>query len=146
MNVSFHPLDPESWEWVFERIDPLITKTTKGVVAKDNGKILAAAIFDNWTITSAHIHLIIENSFVLRHGFIEEVMNYFFSTADKEILIGVTPSNNKIALKFNTHIGFVELFRIKDGFMFGVDLVFQELRKADCRWIADGKTKYSAAA
>jgi hypothetical protein len=50
-------------------------------------------------------------------------------------MIGLTPSNNTKSLKFNKKLGFVEVFRIEDGFDEGVDYVIQELRKENCRWI-----------
>lgn len=147
MKVKFLPLDKESWEWVYSSIKPVYTKQTKGIVARnsDTQEILAVTIFDTWLPTSGQIHVAISNPMVLRHGYIEECMNYFFNTAEKELLLGVTPSDNLKALKFNRHIGLTELFRIKDGFRFGVDLVIQELRKDDCRWI-NGQTRYSCAA
>ena len=68
---------------------------------------------------------------VLRHGFKEETFDYVFETCDRGIVYGLTPSDNEKALKFNKHIGLVELYRMKDAHKIGVDLVLQEIRKED---------------
>ena len=83
---------------------------------------------------------------LFRHGFAEEVFNYIFNTAGRGVVIGVTPADNAPALKFNKHIGLVELYRIKDGYAQGVDYVVQELRKENCRYIEHGKEINSNAA
>lgn len=136
--IEFVGISPDAWEWIYGHIRPILTEGTKGVFAKRDGEFVAGTIFDNWTSTSAQIHVVVTDPIVFKHQYIQECMNYFFNTADREILIGITPSNNKRALKFNRHVGLKELFRIRDGFMFGVDLVVQELRKDDCRWIENG--------
>ena len=146
MNPVFIRLTTDSWDWIYERIQPVITKSTRGVIAWDKGEIVAATIFDTWTVTSGQIHVIIENPMVLRHRYIEECMNYFFNDCNKEIMIGLTPSVNEKALKFNEHLGFEELFRIEDGVDFRIDMVVQELRKHNCRWINNGQARPARAA
>lgn len=65
---------------------------------------------------------------VLRHGYAEEVFGFVFGSGRIKI-IGQTPSNNAKALKFIKHIGFEEIFRVKDAFDMGVDIVVTELTK-----------------
>lgn len=136
MKVTFLPLRKEHWEWIYRRASPELTSRTRGVVAQsETGTILAAAVFDSWTYTSGQVHVAIENVAAIRHGFVYECMDYFFNTCDKKVLIGLTPSNNVKSLKFNRHLGFREVYRVKDGYDYGVDYVVQELRKEECRWI-----------
>lgn len=140
MRVKFVPLQKSHWPWISARANPEITPRTKGIVALDeNGIILACAVFDTWTYTSGQVHVAIENKAAIRYGFIEVCMGYFFNTCDRKVMIGLTPANNLKSLKFNRHLGFTELFRVKDGYDHGVDYVVQELRKEDCRWIIHGK-------
>jgi hypothetical protein len=136
VKVQFVPISGDNWWWVTKQTDAELTPRTKGIVAiSDDGRILACAVFDSWTYSSAQVHIAIENRLAIRHGFIEECMHYFFNSCDRKVLIGLTPSNNERALKFIKNVGFVELFRVKDGFDVGVDYVVQEMRKENCRWI-----------
>ncbi len=82
----------------------------------------------------------------MKHGYPEEVFNYVFNTCDKGVVIGVTPSNNEQALKFNAHLGLTEIYRIKDGYDVGIDYVVQQLRKENCRYIEHGQEIHTEAA
>jgi hypothetical protein len=145
VKISFVPLRESHWEWIYSRASPELTRRTKGVVALDErGTILACAVFDSWTYTSGQVHVAIANPMVLRHGFVEECMDYFFNTCERQIMIGLTPANNVKSLKFNRHLGFQEVYRVKDGYDYGVDYVVQELRKSECRWIHEQRHARSA--
>lgn len=130
--MIFRALRKEDWPWVKARAAPILCEDTKGIIAEDkNGAILAAAVFDSWSHTSCHVHIAMDNVMVIRHGFLEEIKNYVFNTAGRKIMLGVTPSNNLRALKFNRHAGMVEIFRIEDGYDHGVDYVVTRMTKEE---------------
>ncbi len=136
MIVKFVPLREYHWPWIAAQAQPELTPRTRGIVALDeNGTILAATVFDTWTYTSGQAHFAISNPLVLRHGFFEECLDYFFNYCDKRVLIGLVPSNNAKSLRLTKHIGFTEVFRMKDGYDHGIDYVVFEMRKENCRWI-----------
>ncbi len=136
MKLTFVPLRKEHWDWIYQRASPELTRRTRGVVALDqNGIILACAVFDSFTYTSGQVHVAIANPIVIRHGFLEECFGYFFHECDKQILIGLTPANNEKSLKFNRHLGFREVYRVKNGWDYGVDYVVQEMHRDECRWL-----------
>lgn len=116
---------------------PNICEDTRGITAIIDGKPVAVCVFDNWSHNSCMIHIWIENPFVLRHGFAEEVFNFVFNSGRTKI-IGITPSENLKALKFIKNIGFVEIGRIKDGSKVGVDYVLTEMTKDKCRYLQEG--------
>ena len=64
------------------------------------------------------------------------MFNYAFNIANRGVIIGCTPADNKKALKFNANMGFEEQTRIKDGYAEGVDFVITQLRKENCKFIA----------
>ena len=66
---------------------------------------------------------------VFRRGFGEATFDYVFKTCGRGKVYGLTPANNAKALKFNKHFGLVEIFRLEDAHIVGVDLVLQELTK-----------------
>ncbi len=116
------------------RAAPDLCASTKGIIAEDESGKIAAVIMDSWSKSSCQIHICIEKMSVLRHGLLEEVARYVFDTAGRSIIIGVTPSNNEKALKFNEHIGLKEIFRIKDGYDMGIDYVITRMDRDSCRW------------
>ena len=131
--IEFHPFHGSTIEadWFLKRNKICQVNDVKGIVAWRDQEILAMVLLDTWSKNSCQIHVAIDSPIVLRHGYKEEVLDYVFQTCDRGMIIGVTPSDNKKALKFNDHIGFVEVYRIKDAHEVGIDLVVQELRKED---------------
>jgi RimJ/RimL family protein N-acetyltransferase len=106
---------------------------TRGIVAED-GEIQAICVLDNWSANSCMIHIWINNPFVLKYGFAETIFEYVFGGGRNKI-IGLTPSDNPKALKFIKHIGFVEKYRIRDGYAVGVDFVLTEFTSEDfAKW------------
>lgn len=142
MNIKFRKIAcDDDWKWIFDRASPLLTPTTTGIVAydEDTGDIKGMAAFDNWTETSVQAHLAIDSPMVLRHGLIQEMAEYVFNTAGREIILSTVPASNKKSVKIVTHIGMSMVHSIKDGFKLGVDYLLFELRKEDCRWLKKEK-------
>jgi hypothetical protein len=112
---------------------PIICEDTRGIIAERDGKFQAIVLFDHWSASSVSIHIKIDNPMVIRHGFLDELFNFVFESGRSKI-IGCTPANNKEALKFIKHVGFEEVFRIKDGNDFGEDYVITEMLKENCKY------------
>ena len=125
----------EEWEWMHQRTKPVLAKDTTGFVAYRGNRVVAASVFDNWTPNSCRVHLAIENPFVLRHGFLEECCDFVFEYADREVALAGIPATNDDSIRFAKHVGFREIFRVRNGYQKDVDLVFLELRKHECRWL-----------
>lgn len=116
------------------------TSGFRGMVqVNDYLEIVAAVGFDNWTINSVQLHVWVPRPKELVRKFIQEVFNYSFVTANKGLVVGLTPSNNAAALHFNKKIGFKEVYRMKDAWDVNVDVVVQEMRKENCRWLRRSK-------
>lgn len=124
------------WAFVSEVVPCHLVEDTTGIIALDQAnKYVAAIVIDSWTNTSVQVHSYIGNPHVLRHGYAEAVFSAIFVHAGKRVVFGTVPANNAKALKFNAHVGFTEVCRLKDGFDFGVDYVLMEMRRENCRWI-----------
>ena len=136
--MNFFPLKPKDLGLMPSISRPNLCEDTRGIVAVKDGEPVAIAVFDSWSFNSCRIHIWIEDAFVLKHGFAEEVFNFVFNGSERTKIIGLTPSDNDKALKFITHIGFEELFRIEDGYKIGVDYVVTEMKKENCRYIDHG--------
>lgn len=138
MKIDLVAFTPDDLPFLPEEARPRLCADTRGVVAVTNtGELVAAAIMDSWTENSCMIHVYIGNPMVLRHNFAEEVFKYVFVTSGRKVIIGCTPADNEKALKFNAHMGFKQITRIKDAYAPGIDLVVTEMRKENCKWIQE---------
>ena len=131
----FFPSSPDELLWLKARAECNITDDMNGISCFRDDHLIGVVGLESWSHNSVTIHLAIEDPMSLRHGYPEEVFNYIFNTCDKGLVIGVTPENNPKALKFNKHMGLVELYRIKDAYDVGIDYVVQELRKENCKFL-----------
>jgi hypothetical protein len=133
----------EDWDWIQSYVPVLLTANSSGIVAVDleTKERVAVTIFDNWTDNSCQAHIIIVKTMALRHGFLEECFNYVFIELGKKYMLGVIQGDNEKALKLDLKMGFEEKYRIKDGYEDGVDLVFIEMHRDNCRFIDQNKLK-----
>ena len=149
MKVIFRPFSgPHDWGWVQMYAPILRCGDTNGIMAIDieKNETVGAVIFDNWTPNGCQSHVIITNPLVLRHGFAEEVFKYVFITSGRKMMLGFVRSDNLKALKFDRNLGFEEIYRLKDGFEDGVDIVAIQLLKENCRFIQKYEEKLKEVA
>lgn len=142
MDVVFKPItSDQEWAWIAERANPVLTSDTKGIVAydMDTEDIVAMVSFDNWTYNSVQLHLAIEKPMILRHGMLEEIADYVYTQAERDIILAVIPANNEKSLKLVKNIGLEAVYTVQDGYAKGVDYILLELRKENCRWLKDKK-------
>lgn len=118
----------------------------RGIKLVVDNEIHAMVVYDNWTPAAVQMHVCIANHRHFNRAFIREALLYPFEQCGRELLVGVTPGDNTAALDFNRRIGFVEKYRIRDGWKSGVDMVVQELRKGDCKWLRPRATVQPAGA
>jgi hypothetical protein len=109
---------------------------TSGLRGITYGEGLAVVAYDNWTHNAVHMHCW---SAATRpwfdKRFLKEIFRYPFEICGKGLVIGATQGDNAPVLEFSRCLGFVETYRIKDGWKLGTDLVIQELRRENCRWL-----------
>lgn len=102
----------------------------------ETGNIIAATGYDHWTPNSVSMHVWIPDPKRMVPKFVKESFRYPFEIGNRGLVIGVTPGDNTRALEFNKKIGFRETHRVKDGWALGTDMVIQEMRRDECRWIS----------
>lgn len=108
----------------------------KGIKLIRNGLIRAMVGYDHWTPNSVQMHICIVDKKAITKDFIKEGFKYPFITGGRGVVIGCTPADNEEALEFNRRLGFRETYRVKDGWEEGVDVVIQEMRREECKWVA----------
>jgi len=133
--------------WLCERIGYMPTPYIRciGNVSSD-GRILGVVGFDSWNGASCQMHVAGEGNWLTRE-LLDATFDYVFNVADLNVVLGLVPASNAKALRFDRHVGFAEVARIKDGTPEG-DLVILELRRENCRYLRKehGKQIESAAA
>lgn len=96
----------------------------------------AVVAYDNWTHNSVFMHVWSRSTKPwFDHRFLCECFRYPFEICGKGLVIGCTQGDNAATIKFARHVGFKETHRIKDGWKLGTDLVIQEMRREDCRFL-----------
>ena len=105
----------------------------------DNDIIQAIAVFDSFTVDACSVHFAIDNPFVIKHGFLNEIARHLFIQCGRKRIFGLVPSNNEKALKLDKHIGMEEVARIPDAVKEGVDYIVMRMDKESCRWIEQNK-------
>lgn len=124
---------------------------TKGIIAIRAGRPLAFCILDSWTRGSVQAHLHIDNPIVIKHGFLHEVAQYVFVTAERHAIIGLVPEDFDWAIKFNRKIGFKELCTVPNAYDVGIGYVIMHMdRESGARWLEESphgrKERQSSAA
>ena len=134
--MRYVPFDFQRHGTVVKRlVNPVYCEDTKGVVAEhDDGTLAGVVLLDMWTLNSVQMHIGVVDPMCLRRLH-REVAEYVFLTCNRKIMIGLTPSTNKKAIKLNKHFGFEEVHRVKDAVSDGVDIIVLELRRENCRYL-----------
>lgn len=144
--MIFRQLDISiDWAWISKHVDCKLCQDTRGIVAERDGEIQGAVVLDSWSWTGCQVHLAAPNPMVWRRGLHKEVFEYVFETCDRLYIMGMTPADNEVAVRFNKHIGFRPVYRVKDGHKVGVDLIVFEMRRRECRFLARNKKQSEAA-
>jgi hypothetical protein len=130
--VRIVALDGTHWPWVAEHVQCLYSEDTKGLVALDaHDKIAGALVLDNWTFTTVNVHFALANPMAIRRGLFDETYRYVFETCGRRMMVGVTPADRVKALKLVKHLGWSEVYRFKDGFDEGIDLIYSLYTKEE---------------
>jgi hypothetical protein len=137
-SVRFDALNVRrDWGWVSSKLQCHLVEDTGGIIAIDrHGDYAGAIVFDSFTETACCCHVLVEQPLIIRHGFLNLAARAVFVNAKRHVIIGMTPANNEKALVFNRRIGWKEVYRVRDGYAFGIDYVVHEMRREECRWLS----------
>lgn len=129
------PAPPEHHGWIAQRAQVIVGAAFRAVEAVDEaGEIKGMIGFDGWMPNSVQMHVAMESPIAFRR-----LLRPAFAIAFqlRQIATCVVMSTNERSLKLVKHVGFRETFRAKDWWDVGVDLVFFEMHRRECRWIPE---------
>ena len=121
---------------ISDKISYSPSRDVRSVVFEDNGEVMCAAVYDHWTVYAVQMHVWSGNpKYLFNPEFLRAAFSYPFVFANKGIAFAVTPGDNTASLAVSRSLGFGEVSRIKDGWDLGTDMVIQELRRENCRFL-----------
>ena len=136
--IEFKPLaTEEEWAWVRERAHPIACEDSGGVVAYDDRGIQAICVWDSFTVDACSVHFAIDNPFVIRAGFFDEVARHLFVTCGRNRIFGLVPADNERAIKLDLHMGFEEVARVPDGYAKDIDYIVMRMDRETSRWLTE---------
>lgn len=129
---------PDHLPWLAERAGLAIHPALRAIEAVDDaGRIHGMVGFDGWTKNAVCLHVALDNPAALRH-----LLKPGFGIPFIELGLGVAlapvASTNDRSLKLVPKLGFRFAYRVRDGLDKGVDLIWFEMRKEECRHIRQG--------
>jgi len=120
------------YRWLIDRTDCAATEGFRAIEAIDErGEIRGMVGFDLWTENAVQLHIACDCKEATR-AVIRPTFDYAFSQCGKSICLAGVPSHRAHACDFARRVGFKEVFRVRDGWAKGDDMVLFEMRREDC--------------
>lgn len=125
----------EHYPWIAERAQLAVGAEFQALEAVNrDGRIVGMVAFDSPTPNALCMHVALEHPAAARY-LILPAFKAAFVDLDRAIVYGQVLSNNPRALALDLHLGFREIARFKDCWAPGVDKIWLEMRREECRWL-----------
>lgn len=119
--------------WVCDRTGGTYTEGTTIGLEKD-GALVAGVLYDHYNGASIAMHVAAVGKRWMTREFLHFCFWYPFKQLKVKKVIGMVPSSNEQAMRFDKHLGFREEARVKDAHPEG-DLVILTMTEKDCRFL-----------
>jgi hypothetical protein len=130
---------PEHYPWIAERAQLVIGPAFRAIEAVDEaGKIHGMVGYDGWTPGAVCVHVALEHPAALRH-LLRQGFKIPFLDFGREVALACVLSTNKRSLALVPRLGFRFAYRVRDGWSKGVDMVWFEMRRDECRWLKEAR-------
>ena len=137
MNVR--PADPSHHGWITSRLGSMQSPKFFAIEAVDaSGTIHGMVGYDGWAENSVVMTIALDNPACFR-SLLPMIFTFAFMDLNKGVALTTVASSNKRSMNLCERVGFRQIARVKDGISLGVDYVFYEMRREDCRWIKQRK-------
>ncbi len=123
--------------WVCERTGGTYVpgdSSTMGL-ADAHGNLVGGVLFDHYNGRSIAMHVAGDGRRWLNREFIRACFDYVFNQLGVHKVIGMVPSWNKGALRFDFKLGFEKEAVIEDAVP-GGDLIILSMTRDQCRWLS----------
>lgn len=120
-------------DWLCERIGLEPTKNIQCIGSIVGGIIRGVVGFDNYNGASIMMHVAGEPGW-LNRGLIRAAFDYPFNVCKVNVVIGLVPSGNRDAIRFNTHLGF-KVVNVLEGAHPDGSLWLMTMERGECRYL-----------
>lgn len=120
--------------WLCEKIGLVPTPDLRCIGVYRSGVVIGCIGFDQFNGASLTIHSAGAEFGWITRGLIKVVFEYAFNVCKVKMIIGLVPSGNKEALRFNTHLGFKTKLVFEDAHPDGALVIMTMLRR-ECRYL-----------
>jgi RimJ/RimL family protein N-acetyltransferase len=122
--------------WVAERVGRRAPwGEYQAIGLEEGGKLIAGVVIDGYVDGArCSMHVAGEGRKWLNREYLWFCFHYVFEQLRCKVVIGLVDADNEAALRFDQHLGFVEVCRIAEG-AGDCDLVVLEMRRQGCRWL-----------
>jgi RimJ/RimL family protein N-acetyltransferase len=107
-----------------------------GRVSVLTGDLIGVVAFNNFCGRICGMHAAGDGNWISRE-LIRAAIDYPFHQLGLVALVAAIAADNAKSLRIAQHFGFRELHRVKDGAEHGVDLVFVQMRREECRYLGE---------
>lgn len=120
-------------DWLCDRIGLTPSSDLVCIGNMLGGKLRAVVGYEGYNGASSVIHVAGEGNWCTK-DYLRVVFDYPFRTCEVNMLIGLVPSGNVEAIRFNTHIGFRTDAVLKGAHPDGA-LLIMTLKRDECRFL-----------
>jgi RimJ/RimL family protein N-acetyltransferase len=113
-------------DWLKANMSIVLSEDLIGFVARDDKKRLGAVLFNDFSFSSAQVHIVIISPKAIKIGLLEFAADYAYNVLNKEYLIAYIAENNTACLNLVSRLGFSLKTTIRDGWEKGVDILMLE--------------------
>lgn len=120
-------------EWLCNRIGLIPTSSLCCIGSVSGTDILGVVGFDQYNGSSIIMHVAGDPGWLTRE-LLKACFDYPFNICKVNMIIGLVPSGNKEAIRFNTHLGFKLETTLVDAHPDGA-LLLMTMRRGECRYL-----------
>ena len=102
-----------------------------------DGVVDAVVAYNGFTHRVCSMHVAGDGGKWIDREMLRVCFDYVFNQCGRIAVYAYVASDNDASLRLTTHLGFEEVYRIKDAVADGVDMVILEMRRENCRWLKD---------
>ena len=129
------PAPPEMFQWIADRAPIYLTPAFQAIAAiDDDGRIAGMVGYDGWTDSACSMHVAFDTPIAAKY-LLRPAFEIPFLRLDRQVIVVTVLSTNAKSLHLTRNAGFREVMRGRDWWKPGVDLVWFEMRREDCRFI-----------
>ncbi len=121
--------------WIADRTSGEWREGGKCIGLEKNGELIAGMMVDWYNGASCYMHIAAEGRQWLNRDFLWHCFHYVFRKLNCNVAIGLVPSTNAAALRFDRHLGFVELSRVPKGHPEGDLVVLTISKEQAAKWL-----------